>query len=261
MCRTLHKWLTFLLLLLHITIAAQKNVTHQNVAWYKHIFSLHFNDKWYWQTELHERHFMKPFAQHQALLRTHVHRAIGKSGWETSAGMCVFLQSPHDPEAKNKLIVPELRPHLEIAYKQKLKHVTLDHRYRAEARFFHGTDSARTVLEDGFEYGNFRLRYQFQATFPVWKIDEQRSLKIKVGDEIMLNAGKKTARNVFDQNRIWTSVAIDALPSLTFELGYLNWFQQRPTGDFYSRHMLRFTVVHNVYLKPSKQKQKTTNSN
>lgn len=249
------KRLTIALLLLSLTVSAQKKVTHQSLSWYGYFFSLHFNDKWYWQTELQERHFIAPVAQHQFLVRTHVHRAIGKSGWEASAGMCVFLQSQNEPEAVNKLIVPELRPHLEIAYKQKLKHVTLDHRYRTEARFFHGTDSARTVLEDGFEYGNFRFRYRLQATFPVWKIDEQRSLKIKVSDELHLNVGNKIVKNVYEQNRLYGGIAVDALPDLTFELGYLNWFQQRPNGDFYNRHILRFTVFHNVRLKLFKKKK------
>jgi hypothetical protein len=224
--------LVVLLLFLSLGAKSQKSITDQQLVWYGYFLSLQFNDKWYLQTEVQERHFINPVAQHQFLIRSDIHRALGASGWETSAGLCAFFQNPNEPDAVVDLTVPELRPHIEFAYRQKTKFLTFDHRYRAEARFFHQTNIARTSLEDGFEFGHVRLRYRLQATVPVWKLDDKRALKVKVNDEVLL----------------YTGLSFDALPKLTFDLGYLNWFQQRPTGDFYNRNILRFSVSQKITL-------------
>lgn len=241
-------YLVIMLLIFSLGAKSQKSITDQQLVWYGYFLSLQFNDKWYLQTEVQERHFINPVAQHQFLIRSDIHRTLGTSGWETSAGLCAFFQNPNDPDALVKLTVPELRPHIEFAYRQKAKFLAFDHRYRAEARFFHQTNIARTSLEDGFEFGHVRLRYRLQATVPVWKLDDKRALKVKVNDEVLLNAGSKITKNVFDQNRIYTGLSFDALPKLTFDVGYLNWFQQRPTGDFYNRNILRFSVSQKITL-------------
>jgi hypothetical protein len=230
-------------------LCGQKSTINQNLIWYGLFTTIEINQKWYFQNEFHERHYINPIAQHQFLMRSHLHRLLGKSGWETSMGMCLFLQNPNDPNAATKLTVPELRPHLEFVYKQKVDKFTIDHRYRAEARFFHSTNQARTELEDGFEFGNFRLRYRLQATIPLFKVTENKILKFKISDEIHLNAGKKISKNVFDQNRIYAGINYELLPNLTFEVGYLNWFQQIASGDFYNRNIMTLTVSHKIRLK------------
>lgn len=231
---------------------AQKNITKQDLIWYGLFTTFEVNDKWYFQNELQERHFVNPTAQHQFLIRGHVHRLLGKSGWETSIGLCLFLQNSNDPHATARLTVPELRPHIEFAHKQKLKKLTLDHNYRAEARFFHNTNGTRTELEDGFGFGNFRFRYKLQATIPIVKVTETRDLKLKISDEIHINAGNKISKNVFDQNRIYGGVNYDLLQNVSFEIGYLNWFQQTPNGDFYNRDILKFAAFHKINFRGKK---------
>lgn len=243
------KKLTVLLLLAPASLFAQKSVTDQRLVWYGYFLTIQFNDKWYWQTEVQERHFTHPVAQHQFLVRSHVHRAIGNTNWEASAGMCIFYQDPNDPEAEVRLTVPELRPHIEFLYKQKLRPLSLDHRYKVESRFFHDVNEERTALDDGFSFGNFRFRYRLQATVPVLKLDDQRTLKIKASDEILVNVGNNIVANVFDQNRIYAGLSVDLSSHLTFDVGYLNWFQQRPSGDFYNRHILRLTAYHKIAIQ------------
>lgn len=244
----------FLLLVLFCTdVYAQKSTTDQKLVWYGLFTTIEFNEKWYFQNEFQERHFVNPTAQHQFVVRSHIHRVLGKSGWETSAGMCLFLQNPNDPNATVKLTVPELRPHIEFAYRQKINKITLDHRYRVEARFFHNTNQNRTELEDGYDFGNYRFRYRLQATIPLLKVAENRALKFKISDEIHINAGSKISKNVYEQNRLYSGINYDLLPNLSFEVGYLNWFQQRPNGDFYNRDILRFTVFHKISLKGNKK--------
>lgn len=231
-----------------VDMLAQKSITNQNLIWYGYFQTLQFSPKWYWQTEIQERHFVNPSTQHQFIVRGHLHKILGNSGWETSIGMCLFLQNPNDPKAVNKLTVPELRPHIEFAKKQKFKFLTLDHRYKLEARFFHNTNAAKTDLENGYNFGNYRFRYRLQASILAWQIDETRALKLKVSDEIHLNMGSKIVKNVFDQNRIYAGLSIDILPDLTFDVGYLNWFQQSAIGNFFNRDILRLTVFHKIKL-------------
>lgn len=228
---------------------AQKSVTKQTLAWYSALINLQINDRWSWQTDFGERIYVDPFAQHQMLIRTHAHYHFGKSGWEVSAGFCVFGQSPNDPKSKYKLIVPEIRPHIEVAYKNRLKPFTLDHRFRAEARFFHGTNTFRTELADGFSFGNFRFRYRILATIPILHIDEHRSFKMKIGDEVMVNAGKKIGKNIFDQNRVFVALSIDVLPQLSIDAGYLNWYQMRENGTFFYRHIITLATQYTIRLK------------
>ena len=234
-------------------VYGQKNITNQQLMWYGYFTTFKINENWYFQNELQERHYIKPLAQHQFLIRGHIHRLLGKSGWETSVGMCLFLQNSNDPNSTNKLTVPELRPHIEFAYKRKFMKVTIDHRYRAEARFFHNTDSTRTELEDGFDFGNFRFRYRLQATIPVIKIADERFIKVKISDEIHLNAGNKISKNVFEQNRIYGGISCDISQKTAFDIGYLNWFQQRSNGDFFNRNILRITVFHKIDLQKKKE--------
>ncbi|MEJ6982012.1 DUF2490 domain-containing protein [Pedobacter sp. P351] len=242
------KKITILIVLFFLSSGAksQRSVTHQKLVWYGYFLTLQFNEKWYLQTEIQERHFIDPVAQHQFLVRSHIHRTLGSSGLEVSTGFCAFLQNPNDPNSTSKLTVPELRPHVEVAYKQKFKVLTLDHRYRTEARFYHNTNTTRTELADGYDFGNFRFRYNLQATIPVWKIDDKRAFKLKAGDEIHLTSKSKTNRNIFDQNRIYAGVSVDAKPNLTFDVGYLNWFQKRPADDYFNRNIIRFAAYQKI---------------
>lgn len=225
---------------------AQKNVTHQNLLWYGVFTTVDIHKKWYFQNEFQQRHFVHPLVQHQFLIRSHIHRLLGDSGWEGSVGMCVFWQSPNDPISTNRLTIPELRPHVEFAYVQKLPTVSLDHRYRAEARFFHNTNSTKTELTEGYSFGNYRFRYRLQATMRLLKLSVSKYLKLKVSNELHVNAGRNITKNIFDQNRFFIGFGLDVAKDATVEVGYMNWYQQKSNGSFYDRDILRFTVFHKI---------------
>lgn len=189
---------------------------------------------------------LKPFAQHQFVTRTHLHRVLGNSNWEASAGACLFLQSPNDPLANNKLMIPELRPHVEMLYRQNFKKWSIEHRYRSEARFFHNVNAIKTDLTEGFNFGNFRFRYRIQANFQLLQFGKSSQLRFKIADEIHLNAGKKIVVNVFDQNRISADVVWVFNPALQVEFGYMNWFQQTATGSFFNRNIVRLGFIQRI---------------
>lgn len=233
-------------------VFGQKKTTNQKLIWYGIFSTIEFNRKWYLQNEIQERHFTNPTAQHQFLIRSHIHRILGESGWEGSAGLCVFFQNPNNPEATVRLTRPELRPHVEFSCKQKWQNFLINHRYRIEARFFHNTNEQMTALEEGFDFGNYRFRYRFQVLYPLYSIDDERKIKVKVSDEILLNAGSNIVNNIFDQNRVYLGLNCNVNKNASLEVGFLNWFQQRPNGDFYNRNILRFTLFHKMNLQKTK---------
>ena len=233
--------LIFFLIILPLFAICQKNIQHQRLVWYGYFQKVDLNDKWYIESEIQERHFVEPVAQHQLLLRSHLHRKLN-SDWEVSAGFCTFFQNSNDPNSVVNLTVPELRPHIEFGYKQETRKLKIEHRYRTEFRFYHDVNPERTQLEDGYNFGNIRFRYRIQAVAPVYK----DKLKVKISNELHINAGEKIVKNVFDQNRLYAGLSYPASDNLSIDLGYMKWFQQRSDGSFFDRDILRLTIYHNI---------------
>lgn len=226
---------------------AQKKVEHQQLIWYGYYNMLKFNENWLLLNEIQERQFYNPTAQHQLVFRSNLERKL-IGDWNASFGMTLFLQNPNNPEAESNLTVPELRPDIGFNNKQKLGFLTIRHRYKAEARFFHDVENDELV--GGFRFSHFRLRYQLGLDFPLWKKEDKEKLNLKIKDEIMFNAGKKNVKNTFDQNRIYLALNYKLNDSYGVEMGYMNWFQQQKSGtDFYNRDILRFSLFHTIDLK------------
>lgn len=228
---------------------AQKTTTQQQLIWVAYNNDLKINEKWSLNSDVQERRFYNPAAQHQFLILETLNRIL-EGGWTIGVGACAFWQSPQEPTATQKLVVPELRPHVEFNLKQKTKKLAIDHRYKFEGRFFHNTNTDHTALDKGYDFGNFRLRYRIQVAYPLWQFKNGKMLKIKANDEVLCNAGKNIVKNVFDQNRIYAALSFDILKNLSIEAGYLNWYQQRTSGsDFYNRHIIRFGISQKLSLR------------
>lgn len=218
---------------------AQKNVENQDLLWLRYALKMKINDRYQINTEIEERTYHSPWRQHQLVSRATLERKLEKD-WSVNVGFTYFVQSlPHDPEVADYHNQIELRPHLGFGYQQKISEkFSVNHRIKSEFRFFE--------QENGrFEYGNNRTRYMLNVQYRFLP-----KFTLSAFDEIHLNIGKKIVKNVFDQNRIGGSIMYFPIPNLGFELGYLNWFQQRTSGvDFYNRDIIRFTVHQNINLK------------
>ncbi len=244
------KLIVFIIVLLPEFFLAQKMVEHQQLIWYGYYNSLKFNEKWSLNSEIQERQFYQPTAQHQLVFRTNLERKL-IGDWNASVGMTYFLQNPNNPTSESNLTVPELRPDIGFGNKQKLGIVTINHRYKAEARFFHDVENNRLV--GGYRFSNFRLRYQVGLDFLIWKNEREQVFVAKIKDEIMFHLGNKMVKNTFDQNRIYLAINYKINNSYAVELGYMNWFQQLKSGtDFYNRDILRFSIFHSMDLKKKK---------
>jgi hypothetical protein len=225
-----------------------KIIVPQQLYWTRYYSQIDLSPKYELHTEVDSRRFFSPHRQHQAVFRTHLHYKFG-SGWDVGAGLVRFYQFPQDPRASNRLVVPEWRFFAEINQRSAIWKVQIRQRHRLEDRYF------RRVVDGALASGyrtNYRFRYQLQAEYPLVQKEGQRkgNLTLKVSDEIMFNFGREIVRNSFDQNRIYLALHYQLLESLATEVGYVNWFQQQPTGDNYvDRDILRLTVYHRVGLK------------
>lgn len=227
-------------------LACQKSLTHQNLWWAGYYNTLVFNDRWYLFTEFENRRFFEPSVQHQAFVRSHMHRVFS-NGWDVSAGLAYFGTWPDNPEAENSIAVPEFRQHLEAIQRHNMGRISVDHRYRLESRFFRNVNADRSELEPGYTFGAFRFRYRLQFVVPLWTLKNERPLVFKVNDELHINIGEKIRYNVFDQNRFYLGLGHSILPNVFVEIGYLRWFQQRITGvDFFTRNIIRLSVFHRI---------------
>ena len=136
---------------------AQKNITHQSLIWYTYAQDLKINDRFSVYTDIQERHFISPVKQSQLVMRSTFKTAI-KHNFDFGAGFCFFLSNT-DPTVDYDLQTPEVRPYIEFNNKQAYKRISVSHRARMEARFFHNVDG--TELARGFSFGSMRFRYQF----------------------------------------------------------------------------------------------------
>lgn len=222
-------------------VEAQKNIETQHLLWTRYYLKLTLNDHYLIRQEIEERAYWFPWRQHQFVSRTFAERNLGKD-WNAGLGFTYFIQSlPHDPEIADFNNQTELRPLIEIAYKQTISEkITLHHRYWSEFRFFEQPNGS-------FEFGNNRIRYKIEIRYsPI------PNLTLKAFDEVHINIGGKIVQNVFDQNRYGASLQYMPIETFGFELGYFNWYQQRKSGvDFYNRHIVRFTIHHSINLKKS----------
>jgi hypothetical protein len=87
------------LIMIGSTCTAQKQVEHQQQVWYAYFNTIRFDTTWSLVTELQERHFINPSAQHQFIIRAQLRRKLG-AGWDMAAGMCIFYHNSNDPESK-----------------------------------------------------------------------------------------------------------------------------------------------------------------
>lgn len=223
---------------------SQKKIINQQLLWYGYFNKLKINENWVLNSQLEERQFYSPNAQYQFVFRSNLDKRISEN-INASLGFVLFLNNPNDPNAENKITVPELRTDFGFNSKKKYRYFTLSHRYKLEARFFHNTENNQ--LANGFSFSSFRFRYQLGAEIPLPINQSQFLLMVK--DEAMFNMGNKIVKNVFDQNRIYVGLHYKISKQLALEAGYMNLFQQTSAGDiFYNRDIIRFSIFHDIDL-------------
>ena len=226
----------------------ERNVSQQSLLWTRYNNQLELNSKWSINTEFDNRIFLNPMEENLYVIRTQLRNKITDKV-EVGAGGAYFSVNTQVPTTVNGFHIPEYRLQQDVTIKQSLGKVNLSHRYLLEERFIQNATSV--ALESGSSF-YLRYRYRIQADYTIWK-DKNQFLKAVVSDEVMINGGNKIIKNTFDQNRIYAAVQYGVSPSVAFELGYLNSYQQRTNGvDYFNRDIIRFSVFHKLKLKNKK---------
>ncbi len=235
-----------ILLFLSCVVAAQKAVTNQTLYWLRYYNQLALNNKWTWHNEIEDRRFFEHNRQHHFIVHSRLHYAFFKNA-DAAIGFTYSLQSPHDPDAANVLVVPENRIVQELNLRNPLTtRLTLHQRLRIDERFIHKTDGKELI--DGYDF-NVRFRYRLQATYKVSRPDAKNPITLKLSDELMVNTGKNILYNQFDQNRIYVGIEQRLYKGISLEIGYLHWYQQRASGNqFFDRDIIRLTLSHQIEL-------------
>ena len=84
-----------------------------------------------------------------------------------------------------------------------------------------------------------RVRYLLSLSLPVAKAP--RPLALVLSDEILLQFGHSVVLNTFDQNRLFGGIKVSLSRAWSFDLGYMQVFQQKASGYQYDLdHTLRF---------------------
>jgi hypothetical protein len=164
--------------------------------------------------------------------------------WNFGAGLTFSWIYAQIPENGYSHSTAEVRPVIEGSYEFPAKKVLIHQRIRIDNRFIEENQD-QSVWKDSFYV--FRFRYRLQARMPL-KTNSNGSptIFLRMSEEIMFN----NKENTFDQNRISASTEFVLNRNFMLETGYIWIYQQRfGTDDFFSRHVVRFSIIHNLWLR------------
>lgn len=230
--RTTYPFFIFLFGFSNSLLFSQKKVDHQSLSWIGYQAKLNLHSNWQLAQEIEDRIYIFPFRQHQLYFKTSAYHTINSP---ISVGAGLVFMNQYLPQLQNQAVSDrrlEIRPSLEIQYRYQLSEkFELNERYIGEFRF--QENEKGKIL-----YANHRSRLSIELGYQATE-----KIKVRVYDEIMLNAGKEIVHNVFDQNRAGLGVKYKFSKLTALEIGYFNWYQQRQSGDeFYQRDIIRITL-------------------
>jgi hypothetical protein len=135
----------------------------------------------------------------------------------------------------------ENRIYQQLQYASRAGRVSVVHRVRNEQRW--KDEIVNDTLTGQHQFSD-RIRYLLSMTVPV---SGNRAVPALVlSDEILAHVGP-AIDNTFDQNRLFAGIKQRVAGPLSFDLGYMMVYQQKPTG---SKHDLNHTLRWFFYYTP-----------
>lgn len=221
-----------------------KVVHNQSQAWLGYFNQTRLTDKWGIWLDLHARRIDFMDRWNTFIIRPGVTYYLNDHA-RLTAGYAFVEQYP---AVGLKTIRPEHRLWQQINWTHRARKIQTSQWIRVEERFIRKV--ANDALQDGHTF-NYRFRYAITVLVPL-KGDfiEPGTPFFAFNDEIHMNAGKQITYNYFDQNRFFVGLGYQFSKTLSAQLGYMNLFQQLPTGNqFNNNHVLRLFVYHNLDLR------------
>lgn len=250
-------FLNSMILLISLGLSAQtleKKVEKQTFSLFSFSSAFEISPRWSIMSDVQERAFLKPIKQNQLSLRTQVNYILVHN-WTAAVGTSYVLTHAGNQSSLSTMVIPEIRLNQDLSYKQKFANFSVGHRYRMEERFI--KRNINDTLTDGHKFIE-RLSYTLSFEYKLLKSKNKiRALTLKASDGIFINAKKHIAYTTFDQNRFFTGLNYQMYQNVTIEMGYINIFQKRISGnEFYNRNIASFSVSHKMSKNNPKNKQR-----
>ena len=225
-----------------------KEVTERTHAWLGYVSQSRFSQKWGMWFDFNGRFIDLPENQFQLILRPALIYYVTDE-LRFMAGYCYGYNTAPKNLSTNW---DEHRPWQQVFVRKKYNGFQTRQWLRFEQRFIQKVAQDKLTGDYGF---NFRFRYSFMITVPLKGKEVKARIPFFVAqDEIFINAGKDIIYNYFDQNRLFIGFGYAFSDQLTFQLGYMNIFQQRPSGnEFFNNHAIRLFFFHTLDFRPKEE--------
>lgn len=223
----------------------QKEVNHQVQTWFSINSTWHLSDRWGMIGDFHVRR--NNFLSDPSFYFVRV----GANYWfqdkfTVSAGYGHMWIAPNDPGWK--YYARENRLHQQALLSTKLDRTGIVLRIRNEQRWVQLVANDQPTGQRRFVN---RVRYLMSFSFPLSKKSDKWALV--AADEVLLNFGKEVVYNTFDQNRLFIGLRNKINKFWSYDIGYMNVYQQRPSGFVYDmNHTFRWFFYYNPDLRKNK---------
>jgi len=131
------------------------------------------------------------------------------------------------PKGDNKTWSDENRIYQQWSSSHNEGIVKVLQRIRTEERW-------KDVIVDDKKTGDkqFSFRLRYLAAFEIQVFRNKKIPSLVVSDEVLVQFGKAIDLNTFDQNRLFVGLKVPIKHDLSFDIGYMNILQQKPSGQY-----------------------------
>lgn len=233
--------LFFALVILGTSIFSQestKQIKKANQLWGGYYSNIILNEKWAVNSDLQFR--TKDWHEHnsQALVRTGIARKFSEKLYIT-VGLAHFRFYITDVATRG-----EWRPWQELGLTEKYNKLKVSYRFRIEQRF---NESLKDGKPSSSYVFNWRFRYKIDLQLPLLS-KNNKAIYLTLGNEILLNAGKKIGFNYFDQNRLSAGINIELTKNFGLQPQFIYVWQQQSNGSLDKISVIRLNLLHKIKL-------------
>ena len=214
---------------------SEKEIDHDAQVWVSLNSTLRFGDRWGAIADLHVRRTDFLAEPSFYFARIGAHRWLTEKLTLTLGYAHMWLPPARDDWSTWS---NENRVYEQLQYSSTLGPLAVLHRVRNEQRWKQQVQDDELTGESAFSN---RVRYLASFSLPVAK--GAHPLALVLSDEILLQFGHGIVMNTFDQNRLFAGVKVGLSLAWTFDLGYMQVFQQKASGYQYDlNHTLRWFI-------------------
>jgi hypothetical protein len=216
---------------------AQKNNTTTNLIWYDIVLHFPISVNWNAYGEFGQRRINLIEDLNQQIFRVGIIRNIS-SDLKITFGLATF-QNDMNPSFsfKNR---PEYRVFQFIEIAKQLGKVQTEFRLRIEQRWNQNTNG--TELLDEFTFSH-RIGYRFKGRFTIPAfLKSNNRYYLEIGNETMVQFGKKVDVNTFDQIRLFSGLGVKWSQIVSSQFTFMYLFQQKSNGvNFAEQYIFRLS--------------------